>query len=145
VTTKELQEKIVSQLKDWKKIENAAVASTGNIINKTENPVVRLIMELIQRDSQFHYRVQQFIIDSITNTSITLTPEDLGGIWEEVEKHNNIEKRTIALAECLLKDLQGKKMVIPEYLLHYLQTDEKKHSQLLESLEIIKKGMYPYG
>jgi hypothetical protein len=30
-------------------------------------------------------------------------------------------------------------------LVGYLLTDEKKHDALLEELEKIKKGMYPYG
>jgi hypothetical protein len=32
-----------------------------------------------------------------------------------------------------------------KYLLEYLLTDERKHDKLLEEMEKIKKGMYPYG
>lgn len=142
MSTKELQEKLVSSLSEWQSVEDAAVASTGAIIGKTKNPVIRLVMELIQRDSQFHHRVQQFMIDVLQGRLVTLTPEDLGQIWEEVENHIEIEKRTVTMAEDLLKQLKGKKMVIPEYLLHYLMEDEKKHNHVLESLVTIKKGMY---
>ncbi|MCP4632953.1 MAG: hypothetical protein GY855_08495, partial [candidate division Zixibacteria bacterium] len=65
MSTKELQEQVVDNMKRWQKIENASVASTGKVIEATDNPIVRLIMEIIQRDSQFHYRVQEMIVDSL--------------------------------------------------------------------------------
>ena len=36
-------------------------------------------------------------------------------------------------------------MVLQRYLLDYLLKDEEKHEFLLENLEAIKSGMYPYG
>ena len=75
MSTKEAQEQIVANMTKWQKIENASVASTGNVIEKTENPVVRLIMEIIQRDSQMHFRVQELIADSLTTKAISLSPD----------------------------------------------------------------------
>ena len=145
MSTKELQEKLTDILKRWKKVEDASVASTGNIINQTDNPIIRLVMELIQRDSQFHYRVQDFMIDILEGKTVTLTPDELGDIWDGIEKHIEIEKNTIKLAKEALDMLKGRKMVIQEYLLNYLMIDEEKHNTILESLATIKKGMYPYG
>ena len=145
MSTKEIQQAIVDNMRRWQKIENASVASTGKIIDKTDNPVVRLIMEVIQRDSQFHYRVQEMIADSLETKTVTLTPDDLGEVWEMIEKHIELEKKTVELAEEALENLKGKKMVVQEYLLHYLLEDEKKHNLVLDQLGIIKKGMYPYG
>ena len=145
MSTKEIQKAIVDNMKRWQKIENASVASTGKIIDKTDNPVVRLIMEVIQRDSQFHYRVQEMIADSLQTKTITLSPDDLGEVWEMIEKHIELEKKTVEMAEEALKHLKGKKMVVQEYLLNYLLEDEKKHNLVLDHLGIIKKGMYPYG
>ncbi len=132
-------------MKRWQKIENASVASTGNIIEKTDNPIVRLIMEIIQRDSQMHYRVQEMIADSLQTKTLTLTPEELGEIWDKVEKHIELEKKTVQLAEEALTALKGKQMVVQEYLLNYLLEDENKHNKILDALGIIKKGLYPYG
>ena len=145
MSTKEIQEQLVTNMKHWMKIEDSSVASTGQVMEKTENPVIRLIMEIIQRDSQMHYRVQELIADSLTTKITTVTPDDLSAVWDLIEKHITIEKKTIELAEESLKNLQGKKMVVQEYLLHYLLEDETKHNKLLEQLETIKKGMYPYG
>jgi len=145
MSTKEIQESLVDNMKRWQKIENASIASTGKIIEKTENPVIRQVMEIIQQDSSMHYRVQGLIASSLEEKAISLTPEELAEIWELVEQHLQLEKKTIELAEEALGAIKGKKMVVQEYLLHYLLTDETKHDALLASLNKIKSGMYPYG
>lgn len=145
MSTKEIQKQIVQTMEQWQKIENASVASTGRVIAKTGNPIVRLVMEIIQADSQMHHRVQQTIADSLSTRTIALSPDELEEVWEMIENHIKIEKQTIELAEQALKALKGKKMVVQEYLLNYLGQDERKHDALLEALEGIKKGMYPYG
>jgi len=145
MSTKEIQEKIVENMKQWQKIENASVAQMSAIIEKTQNPVIQIVMEIIQRDSQMHHRVQQMIVDSLERQAIVLTPEDLGQIWDLIEKHIAMEEETVKLAEESLAALKGKKMVVQEYLLNYLKTDESKHDELLETLSKIKSGMYPYG
>jgi hypothetical protein len=145
MTTKEIQEQIVANMKQWQKIENASVASTGAVIDKTDNPIVRLVMEIIQRDSQMHFRIQEMIADSLEAKAITLTPEELADVWDMIEKHIALERKTVELANQALNALKGKKMVVQEYLLDYLLTDEEKHNKILDTLGTIKKGMYPYG
>jgi hypothetical protein len=145
MSMKEIQSGIVQNMRQWQKIENASVASTGSIIEKTDNPIIRLIMEIIQRDSQMHYRIQELIADSLKGKTISLTPEELGSVWDLVEKHIELEKKTVKMAIASLDALKGKKMVVQEYLLDYLRIDEEKHNKVLETLATIKKGMYPYG
>ena len=145
MSTKEIQQEIVANMRKWQKVENASVASTGRVIEKTENPVVRMVMEIIQRDSQMHYRVQEFISDSLEHKTVSLDPDELGQVWSLIEKHIELEKQTIKFAEAALIALKGRKMVVQEYLLDYLLIDEEKHNKILDNLETIKKGMYPYG
>jgi hypothetical protein len=145
MSTKELQEKIVDNMKRWQKIENASVASTGNVIEATDNPVVRMVMEIIQRDSQFHYRVQEFIADSLTKSTVSLSTDELAKIWDMIEKHIKLEEKTVELAEEAIAALKGKKMLVQEYLLNYLLEDEKKHNKILADLEMIKAKSYPYA
>jgi hypothetical protein len=143
---KEVQESLVANMETWKKVENASVASTGRVIEKTKNPIVRLVMEVIQRDSQMHYRVQEWIADSLTTKATTLTPEEIGEVWGMIEDHINLEKKTLQLATEALEAIKGSKgMLVQAYLLEYLLEDEKKHNVLLEKLASIQKGMYPYG
>ncbi|MCP4703670.1 MAG: hypothetical protein GY865_03590 [candidate division Zixibacteria bacterium] len=145
MSTKETQEKIIDNMRRWQKIENASVASTGEVINKTDNPLIRLVMEIIQRDSQMHYRVQELVADSLESKTISLNPDELTEVWDLIEKHIKLELKTIELANEAKEALKGKKMVVQEYLLDYLLIDEQKHDKILETLETIKKGMYPYG
>jgi hypothetical protein len=145
MTTKEIQQQIISNVREWQKIENASVASTGKIIDATANPIVRLVMEIIGRDSQMHYRVQELIADSLETKTISLTPEELGEVWTMIEKHIELEKKTIEHAKTALAALKGKKMLVQEYLLNYLLIDEEKHNKVLEMLGIIQKGLYPYA
>ena len=143
MTTKQMQQELVENMKKWQKIEDASVSSTAQIMEKTSNPLVHLVMEIIQRDSLVHRRVQEFIADSIDKKAVSLTSDELVQVWEMVEKHIEIEKKTVEYAEqaiASLKDQQG--MIVQEYLLNYLLTDEKKHNDLLSRLDEIKKGIY---
>ena len=146
ITKKEIQENLVANMQSWQKVEDASVASTGRVIEKTDNPVIQLVMEIIQRDSQMHHRVQQWIADSLTVKAVSLSPEELGEVWEMIEQHIAIEKKTQVLASASLEAAKGSKgMLLQAYLLEYLLEDEKKHDLMLQRLEEIKKGMYPYA
>ncbi len=131
-------EKLVEILKDWQKIEDATIRNTTEIIKKTDNPLVHLVMEIIRQDSVMHRRVQQLIIDNYEKQPITLFTEEISNIWSLVEEHNEVEKKTIAIAKEALQDLTSP---IVKYLLEYLLYDETKHDNLLEEIENIRKGM----
>jgi hypothetical protein len=62
-----------------------------------------------------------------------------------VARHVRVEKQMIEAANEALKLIKGKKHVLHEYFLKYLQKDEKKHMDLLMGLEDLKRNMYPYG
>jgi EAL domain-containing protein (putative c-di-GMP-specific phosphodiesterase class I) len=146
MSTKEAQEKIVANMRKWMKIEDASVASTGRIIEETENPIVRLVMEIIQRDSQMHHRVQELIADSLETKAISFSPDEVGKVWASIEKHIALEKKTVALAKESIEAIgKNKGMLVQRYLLDYLLRDEEKHDVILANLESIKKNMYPYG
>ena len=141
--TKELQQGLVSDMRKWQKIEDASVSSTGQIILKTENPLIRLIMEIIQHDSQMHHHVQEFIADSIEHKAVSLTSDELAKVWDLIERHIDLEKKTVEIAEQTIASLKGQQgMIVQEYLLNYLLEDERKHNDLLRHLDNIKKGIY---
>jgi rubrerythrin len=139
---KEMNEQLVKTLKKWQVIEDKSVKSTTDIMAKTKNPIVKHIMEIIRQDSAMHKRIQQLIIDSFETQAISLTPEELGDVWEMVEKHIELEKETIRLAE---ESRKNSKNFVIRYLLGYLMTDEQKHNEILQQMEDIKSGMYPYA
>ena len=84
-------------------------------------------------------------MDSLESKTISLTPDELAEVWEQVEAHIALERETVRIAKDSLAALKGTKMVVQEYLLDYLMTDENKHNAVLSTLDTIKKGMYPYG
>ena len=144
---KSVQASLIANMTAWRKIENASVVSTGRVMEKTDNAIVRLVMEIIQRDSQMHYRVQEWISDSLSGKkAVTLSPDEIGQVWGMVEDHIKIEQKTVELAKEAIDLIGGSKaMQVQSYLLQYLLEDEEKHNKLLERLEAIQKGMYPYG
>ena len=54
VSTKETQERIIANMRKWQ-VEDATVTQMSEIISKTENPLIRLVMEIIRaRTPQNH-------------------------------------------------------------------------------------------
>lgn len=129
---------MVNVLREWQGIERASMNDTAEIIERCENPLIRMIMAIIRHDSLMHHRVQQFLIDSLTHQNITLSREDVAQIWEQIEAHDQMEKKTVELAKQLRDEAWNP---IHKQLLGYLVTDEEKHDTLLEALNEIKLGM----
>jgi rubrerythrin len=133
---------LLSTLRRWQEIEEASITACSTIIEKTQNPLIRVVMEIIRQDSVTHKKVQQVMIDSLEKQAISLTPEELGAIWESIERHAEMEKETIALAE---KARRNCRLFVLRHLLTYLIEDEQKHDRLLAQLEDFKRGIYPYA
>ncbi len=142
MSTRAKQDQLVRIMKAWQHVENQSVAQTADIIDKTQNPVIRLVMEIIQRDSATHHRVQQFIIDSIESQAVTLTPEELEQVWDAIQAHVASERKAEELVAEAGTALAGTRDVVQQYLLSYLGQDEKKHDRLLDDLALIKRGMF---
>ena len=143
MSTKEKKAALVETMQRWQKLEHATVAQTAQIMTQTEHPVINLVMEVIQRDSTMHYRVQQLIIDSLTTTQINMPVDELTKVWGAIEEHIEMERRTIGLAQEAIGALAGTRNVVQQYLVNYLIADEEKHDKLLADLDLTKKGMYP--
>ena len=145
MSTQDLQEKIIANMRRWQKIENATVDQMDEIIEKTDNPLIQLVMEIIRADSQNHFRVQELIATTLESGTQSFSPDEFVEVWDLIENHIKTEKEAEKIAADCVEMLKGKKMVIQEYLLHYLLEDEAKHDRLLENMDMMKKGMYPYG
>jgi hypothetical protein len=141
-TKKESLETLVAVLKKWQGIEDGSVALTTQVLGKTKNPLIRLVMEIIQQDSVLHKKVQQTILDSLEKEAFSLQPEELAEIWEMIESHDAAEKEAIRLAEEAKANCP---LVIQRQLLDYLITDEKKHDRLMGNLENFKRSIHPYA
>ncbi len=139
--TENLQE-LKTILRRWQQIEQESIAQTTAIIAKTHNPLIQLVMEIIRQDSAMHKRVQQAILDSVEKQAFSLSPEELGEVWDLIEQHAAAEKETIELAEQARKNCR---LFVQRHLLTYLTEDEQKHDRLLNQLEDFKRNLYPYA
>ena len=135
-------EQLKGVLKSWQELEDTTVAFTSTVLEKTGNPVNRLVMEILRQDSVMHKKVQQVILDSLEKEALSLQPEELADIWTMIEKHDEAEKRAIQMAE---EAKENCPLVIQRQLLDYLIEDERKHDRLLGNLESVKKKMHPYA
>ena len=142
VKAAENEAELKAALRRWQEIEVESIAQTTAIIAKTKNPLIHLVMEIIRQDSTMHKRVQQAILDSLEKEAFSLTPEELGDVWDLIEKHIAAEKETIELAEKARKNCR---LFVQRHLLTYLTEDEEKHDRLLEQLEDYKRRLYPYA
>jgi hypothetical protein len=131
-------QEMLNALHTWQGIERQSMSDTAEIMEKTQNPLIRIIMEIIRHDSLMHHRVQQFLIDSLTKENVTLSREDVTDIWEQIEAHDRMERKTIEIAKQLRDQAWSP---IHKQLLDYLVTDEEKHDRILEQLDQIKQGM----
>jgi hypothetical protein len=138
----ERTEDLVRALRRWQEVERQSIEHSAELMERTENPLVRQIMEIIRNDSVQHHRVQQFIIDSLTKSPVKLTPEELAEIWDEIEKHDQAEREVIELGKKMRDDCT---FFVQRTLLDYLIYDEEKHDMLLGELEKFKKNLYPYA
>jgi len=125
-------------LKNWQKLERKAMDDAAAIIEETDSALVRMIMSIIRHDSLMHHRVQQFLLESITESDIPVSRDDVASIWEKIEQHDRLEKKTIAMAEELRNEAWSP---VHKQLLTYLLEDEKKHDGLLDQLREVKVGM----
>ena len=134
--------KMVDELRRWQRIERQSVDQMADLMEATDNALVRQMAEIIRNDSVQHHRVQQFLIDTLTKEAPTLSPEEMATIWDKIEKHQKTEKDVVSIAKKLRSTSW---LPVHKMILDYLLTDEEKHDKLLDQLAEFKKGMYPYG
>ncbi len=137
---KENIENLLNLLRQWQDIEDDAIRNTTEIIKKTSNPIIHLIMEIIRQDSVTHRKVQQLIINHYEKFPLCIESYELSELWDAISEHDEVERKTIELAAEALKRNDSP---LVNLLLDYLITDEKKHDKLLTSLEKFKDDAYP--
>jgi rubrerythrin len=131
-------QRIIELLRKWQGLERKGIDATAQIMEETDNPLIWQVMEIIRNDSVQHHRVQRFLIDSLTRKPVTLSPEEMAQVWEQIETHNKMERETVEVAKQLAEECTDP---VQKELLEYLLTDEEKHVKLLDQLEEIKKHM----
>lgn len=133
-------ENMINILKRWQGIEDDSIRNTTEIIKRSNNSIVNIIMEIIRQDSVIHRRIQQLIVDNYTKKPIAIDKDELTEIWDLITEHDEAERKTIELANYALAQIDEP---IVKFLLEYLLLDESKHDKLLTDLEKYKDSVYP--
>jgi rubrerythrin len=128
-------------IKRWQDMEDETIASCENIIHASDNILVKTIAGIIMTDSAKHKQVLDLITDTLEGT-VTLTPDELGGLSELLHNHLQLERSSISLAQ---DQYDISRNFVIRHMLTYLLEDEKKHAKLLQQLNDFKKKLYPYG
>ncbi len=134
----ERTDEAVELLRSWQALEREAIETTAEIMEQTNNLLIRQMMEIIRNDSVQHHRVQQFIIDIMTKEAVRMSPDDMAEVWGRLEEHDELERKTIELAK-ELKEKTADPVVAA--LLEYLIIDEQKHDHMLNQLEAVKRHL----
>jgi len=142
VATQHMEETLVDHMKDWQNLENQTLSLAEDLQKKSDNPFVKVIMEIIKRDSEKHKIMQQFVIDTLTKEAIHLTPEELIPLSDVLDRHIQAEAKSMGLANACMSESRN---YFVDFIVSSLVDDEVKHHTMLRTLDQIKGAVYPYG
>ena len=137
----ERDQEFIDDIKKWQKLEDVTIKSSEEIMKKTDNQLIQVLMGAIKRDSEKHKEILQLIHDVIAK-SYTLRPDELAEMSHLLEKHLAIEKESIEVAE---KAYHNSRLFVLRHLITYILEDERKHHKIISQLDDFKRHLYPYG
>lgn len=144
LATREQQQRIVSTIRDWGLLEQESSESIEQVKAKCSNPLVFLIMDIIENDARLHKRLQEFIVNSLEHNPLTLSPDEVDEVIGLIHDHTRLKSRMVEKVEKTLEMTKDKSLSIQVFLLKTLLADEKKHKEMLEGIETVMQGLYPY-
>ena len=135
-------EELAKVLKEWYTLEDQTIKLAEDLMKKSDNSFVKVIMEMIKRDSEKHKIMQQFAIDNLTKEAFHLTPQELIPLSEVLEKHIQAEAKSMGLANSAITMSRD---YFTNFIVSYLMADEIKHHEMLTKLDHIKGQVHPAG
>ncbi len=112
-------------------IENEIVSSLNKGVADIKNPPVKAVLKGISLDSVKHAELYGAAIKLLTETSTTLSQENLDVQRTLVEKHIEMEAELIKKLEKMMPTIENSKV---KYLLNTIFTDEKRHHAMLKTI-----------
>jgi hypothetical protein len=126
---------LIKAMKEWMDSEDATIANARELKENTDNPFVRMTMEMLVHDAQKHKIIQQMVIDSLTKESVHLNPDELVPLEEILNRHIMQESEALTRAVSAIDKTEPR---ITRYLLSYLSADEAGHRELVAKLNELK-------
>jgi hypothetical protein len=134
----EASEEFLSIIREWQALEEKTIASADELIRKGKNPLVSMTMEMIKHDSGKHKVMLRMILDNLEKEAVHLSPDELAPISALLNRHMEVEAKSIALANDALKKSE---LAMTRHILTALLDDETKHHSQLHTLnEELKKS-----
>jgi hypothetical protein len=135
-------EELAKIMKDWQNLEEETISLAENLMTKSKNDFVKVIMEMIKRDSEKHKIMQQFAIDHLTKKAMEIAPQDLVPLGDVLDRHLQAEAKSMGLANvAIIKS----KDFFTNFIVSYLMADEIKHHEMLTKLDQVKGYVHPAG
>ena len=141
---KEQQEKILSTLKEWETKEKESASLIEEVKERCGNPLICLLMDVLENDARTHSRVMEMVRDSFERRPFTFSVDEIGEIIELIRKHTEIKGQQVQMAEEVLAKVTDKNLHLQTFLLKGLLADEYKHREMLEGIEKVRASLYPY-
>ncbi len=130
-----IEEEVIESFKQWQNLEDETYSLAKDLQKKSANSFVKLIMEIIKRDSEKHKIMQQFVIDAFTKEAMHLTAEELMPLAEVLDNHIKAEAKSMGLANACIA---GTKNYFANFVASLLMSDEVKHHEMLTTLDQVK-------
>ncbi len=113
---------------DWQAVETGIMKYAEGEAARTQNPLEKMIAQLIGLEARKRCLIQQMIVESIRKEAAHLDPEELQGLTGHINRLLEAEEKELPLAEAALEKSE---LFISRYLLSYLISDMKKGNGLL--------------
>lgn|GEM_PF-1415082 len=130
-----IDRELLKLLKKWVSIEDQTIKSCVAILNKAKNPIIGTLTAAIRNDSEKHKSILQMLIDGMTKTGFVLSPEDLAGVSSLLNKHIELEQKSIETAN---KAIELSHDTIVSQMLKLILEDEKKHKKMASQMSELK-------
>jgi hypothetical protein len=115
--------------------EDQTIEDAKNVKKETDNPFVKMTMEMLIHDAEKHKIIQQMVIDSLTKEAVHLPPDELFPLEEVLNRHILEESESLMR---VIATIDKKEPKITRYLLSYLSADEAGHRELVGKLNELK-------
>jgi hypothetical protein len=126
---------LLRAMREWMALEDKTIENADELAEKTDNPFIRMTMEMLKLDAQKHKIIQQMVIDSLTKEAVHLSPEELVPLEVILNKHILQETESLMRAVGVVDRSESR---ITRYLLSYLSADEAGHRELVAKLNELK-------
>jgi len=130
----EMSGEFLNTIREWQKLEDETVRISGETMSKSDNPIVKMLMEMIRHDSEKHKVMLRLLEEGITKEQLHLSPDELSPLADMLHKHIEAESNSVRMAQ---QALEQSELFITRYVLTMLLADEAKHHRLLGDLNEI--------